>query len=442
VEPAHGVHGYRINYDQTGTMADNPKPLSQDDIDALIGEISGSAPGAAKADNGAPSPAAAALIGAAKDPSHVPTAIAQTPHGQGQDDAEQLLHQVQEVNEQPITTAPIAKAAHTTKSLSQNEIDALINQVQEAGERPSTGPQLKSTALTKSMSSPGAAAKTAQLTKSLRQEEIDSLINQVQEAGERPSTAPVNKGSSPLTKVSPTSAHDKGSRGIDQLLASVETQAQQKAQTQLTGSAAAQDVSGSGPLGQDDIDRLLSELGSAVPAKPGAAPRGTTGRTAKGTERAAAGPNNGPSSPPGTERGAKPVPTTSKTAVKTARAATAAIASAGPSAQTVALSAADLEALVTKQAGIESDHSEAPMIDQGDIDALVKQLANATGAPDTKRISDALAQHEGEIDKLLEKAADANATMDAVDVARSMTPAIGARRPRPWLPIDGGGRSA
>jgi hypothetical protein len=408
-------------------MADNPKPLSQDDIDSLIGEISGPAPGAAKADNSAPSAAAAALIGQAKDASHVPTAIGQTPHGQGQDEAEHLLNQVQEVNEQPITPAPIAKGAHTTKSLSQSEIDALINQVQDAGEKPTTGPQPKSTALTKSMSSQGAAVKTAQLTKSLRQEEIDSLINQVQDAGEKPSTAPVNKGSSPLTKVTPTAALDKGNRGIDRLLASVETQAQQKAQTQLAGSAAAQDVSGSGPLGQDDIDRLLAELGAAVPAKPGAAtPRGTTGRTVKGTERAANGPNTAPTTMPGSERGAKPIPTTSKTAVKTAKVATAATAAAGQAAQTVALSAADLEALVTKQAGIESDHSEAPMIDQGDIDALVKQLATATGAPDTKRISDALAQHEGEIDKLLEKAADANATMDAVEVTRS-TPANGAR---------------
>jgi hypothetical protein len=57
------------------------------------------------------------------------------------------------------------------------------------------------------------------------------------------------------------------------------------------------------------------------------------------------------------------------------------------------------------------------MIDQNDIDALVKQLANATGAPDTKRISDALAKHEGEIDKLLGQAGDAKVTMDAIPMA-------------------------
>jgi hypothetical protein len=76
---------------------------------------------------------------------------------------------------------------------------------------------------------------------------------------------------------------------------------------------------------------------------------------------------------------------------------------------------------VSKQAGIESDHSEAPMIDQGDIDALVKQLATATGAPDTKHISDALAQHGGEIDKLLEKAGEIRSTSDAMDMAHAPT---------------------
>jgi hypothetical protein len=86
-------------------------------------------------------------------------------------------------------------------------------------------------------------------------------------------------------------------------------------------------------------------------------------------------------------------------------------------APTLALSAEDIDALVDRQIGVTSDHQEAPMIDQSDIDALVKQLASATGAPDTKQISDALAKHEGEIDKLLEQAGDAKVTMDAIPTA-------------------------
>jgi hypothetical protein len=87
-------------------MPDQPKHLSQDDIDALIGDIAGPGPGAAKPDISAPSPAAAALAGQAKDPSHVPTAIAGTPHAQGQVDAEKLLKDVQSEHEQPTAAAP------------------------------------------------------------------------------------------------------------------------------------------------------------------------------------------------------------------------------------------------------------------------------------------------------------------------------------------------
>jgi hypothetical protein len=87
----------------------------------------------------------------------------------------------------------------------------------------------------------------------------------------------------------------------------------------------------------------------------------------------------------------------------------------------LSLSPEELDALVDKQVGTISNHQEAPMIDQSDIDALVKQLAIATGAPDTKRISDALAKHEGEIDKLLEHAGDPKATMDAIPGAPLLT---------------------
>jgi hypothetical protein len=445
-------------------MADEQKHLSQDDIDALIGDIAGPAPVGAKPDIASPSLAASSLIGQAKEPGHLPTAIAGTPHGQGQDEAERLLNKGQEPAQphavlppaaKPLhitkslgqaeidalinqvgqaaakgeTPRPLSKGTHVTKSLGQAEIDALINQVQDATDRPGTSPQPKSSALTKSVQSQTSSAKVAHVTKGLGQDEIDALINQVQDPGEKPSTDPVSKGSGPLTK-SPTqvnknapvadkgaTASDKANRGIDHLLASVESQAHQKAQNQITGSDG-RDISASGPLAQDDIDRLLAELGAATPSKD------TTGRTAKpSTERA-------PSRPATSNERAPNRPATSKTSapmVKPQSAPHAAPTTGVPAggAATVALSAADLEALVTKQSGIESDHSEAPMIDQGDIDALVKQLANATGAPDTKRISDALAQHEGEIDKLLEKAANANSTMDAVEITRSTPPSGG-----------------
>jgi tetratricopeptide (TPR) repeat protein len=99
----------------------------------------------------------------------------------------------------------------------------------------------------------------------------------------------------------------------------------------------------------------------------------------------------------------------------------------GPNAPTLALSPEDIDALVDRQVGVISDHQEAPMIDQSDIDALVKQLASATGAPDTKKISDALAKHEGEIDDLLGQAGDAKVTMDAIPMAALAASGSGAK---------------
>ena len=229
-------------------------------------------------------------------------------------------------------------------------------------------------------------APTAQATatasapgKTLDQDAIDALLNQP-----APSPAPA-VGSTKRTK----------RESISQMLDSVQEAANAKAQANSGENQ-------SGPLGQDDIDKLLADLGAKTTSKPGTSKHIASAVPSVPTTAVAVAAH---SQQPGT--------TTSNASAATIIAPMIETRPSGPG-PTLALSADDLDALVDRQVGVISEHGEAPMIDQGDIDALVKQLANATGAPNTQKISDALAKHEGEIDKLLEQAGNAKATMDAM----------------------------
>lgn len=238
--------------------------------------------------------------------------------------------------------------------------------------------------------------------KSLSQDDIDALINQV--SGGTSAPAPVPPTSAPAADPAATLAasqlnQDDISALIDQVakpataaVGNATKSGNQSKTIPKTGT-----VEKAGPLGQDDIDQLLAELGSSNPAKAGASTTSTTSRPS--------------------------VPTTS--AAHASDSQRQGTTSNGP---TLALSPDDLDALVDKQAGQTSNHREAPMIDQTDIDALVRQLANATGEPDTKKISEALAKHEGEIDQLLTTNPDPRMTVDAVDMpaARRGSTGIGA----------------
>lgn len=250
------------------------------------------------------------------------------------------------------------------KSLSQDDIDALIAQV-SGGTKPS--PPAAAPALTSATAVTGGLDKDA----------IDALINQSQPVS-RPQIKAVPAKASPAN-ANPVSVADKA-----------------------------------GALGQDDIDRLLSELSAASDGKTGVGSRTTLAATVATADIATARPSaaetlDAPA--PGSSALRPSVPTT--VAARASESQRQGTASNGPS---LALSLDDLDALMEKQVGVTSDHGEAPMIDQSDIDALIKQLANATGAPDTKRISEALARHEGEIDQLLTGNADPRATVDAVDM--------------------------
>jgi hypothetical protein len=85
---------------------------------------------------------------------------------------------------------------------------------------------------------------------------------------------------------------------------------------------------------------------------------------------------------------------------------------------TQALSPEEIDRIVAKQgAGDAASDSEAE-IAQSDIDALVKQLAQATGAPEAQEVADAIVGKAADIDRMQEEAAQPSPelTRDAVDV--------------------------
>jgi hypothetical protein len=322
-------------------MADDPKSLSQDDIDALIAQASGAPASPKPSQDATPRPPAPMAAGPL-----------------GQDDIDALIDQMQPPN----------SSAASTVSLDQDAIDALINQTTEASGPPMTGV-------------------------------FDQAVT-----GSTASKPPVGR---------------KEPGSISEMLESVQNAA--TAQVKRAGSAAP-DGDVAGPLGQDDIDRLLADLGANItpkavaPVQPNGAESPSVPTTAVAEAARSQRPGTTSSSGP-TAPAPVPAPAPLPVGVPT-----------NSNAPTLALSAEDLDALVDRQVGVTSDHGEAPMIDQSDIDALVKQLANATGAPDTKRISDALAKHEGEIDKLLEQAGDPKVTLDAIPMAQLQNASSGAGR--------------
>lgn len=322
--------------------ANESQALSQDDIDSLLAEMSGGAP--------APSAPAAAVVAAVAASASADAAAAQPP--------------VTGVSKaRPSATGIIAKGG----PLSQDDIDALVAATAEQAASPKPP--------TVTVRPPTAAQAAPPVT----------------------GRAGVPPGAVPTTRRA-TKRADKPGTDIERLLSSVENSAQSKAKSSMDAMPGLQPGV---PLDQDDIDKLLAELGASAATTP--PPMAAAGPgTAAGTKGAVK---------TGTKVGTKPV-------TKSQSAAGAPPAAAQP---TLALSSEDLDALMNKHAAGGDTEAGMAMIDQTDIDALVKQLATATGDPDQEKISDALAKHGDEIDKLLEKATDDRVTMDAVEDSKDIT---------------------
>ena len=212
----------------------------------------------------------------------------------------------------------------------------------------------------------------------LGQDDIDAMIAQMAGGGPVQAVAPA-----PPAAKSETSG-PLGQDDIDAMLAQMEAAAPAAPAAPVKASKPPAAVeSAQGPLDQNSIDTLLAQLGANTEAKVGAAPK-------------AAGP------------GAPPL--------------------ASKAAADLSLTTEDLQSLVAKHEGQAGNPASDTMIAQADIDALVQQLAMATGgeagAPN-EALGEALAKHEAAIDRLLGDAQ--NAAVDPTDVI----PGVGSKPKAP-----------
>jgi hypothetical protein len=343
---------------------------------------------------------------------------------------------VTKANEKPAQSAPPAGP------LDQSAIDALLAEVQGSPgstSKPGTGKGSK----------PAESSVKKQPTEPMDQSAIDALFAQAAGTPGSTSKSGTGKSNKPAENSAKKSDDSSAAGPMDQ--SAIDALFAQTAGTpgstskpgtgKNTPPAAAPSVSAAsashkletgtntgpgvdeGPLGQDDIDKLLAALGGSSEKS---VPASAENPSVPTTSVAEAARSQTPGTTSSASHDAKSI--NEQATIITDPNATVIAPPAGTDA-TLSLSPDDLDALVERQVGTVSDHQEAPMIDQADIDALVKQLAQATGAPDTKRISDALAQHEGEIDKLLEQAGGgAKVTLDAVPVSALNSASTGTNR--------------
>jgi len=337
-------------------MADGS--LGQDDIDKLLSDL------------GADSPAA--------PPAKPPTAAASKP-----------------------PTAVVAKSAASTKppedgALDQDAIDALIAQASEVAESPkpetaketATAGHLDQTEIDKLLAELDPHTRKSKVASSasaqLSQNDIERLLSELDvpaggsNSNVMPATTAGAKAPAPSAPAAPAAAP---------VAAPVAAAAAPPAK------AASGEVP-DGPLSQEDIDKMLSQLGASTPSLG-----------ASKTSAAPPAPVTAADGPAKTGRTIPPAPEP---------------VAAKPADVTQALSPEEIDAIVAKQGSdaLPGTESEA-VIAQSDIDALVKQLAQATGAPEAQEVADAIAGKAADIDRLQEggqQAGGPDLTRDAVDV--------------------------
>jgi hypothetical protein len=394
------------------------KPMSQEDIDALLAGLGGDTPAA-------PAPEAAAGS---------PHAAPGTPAGGGGDlmiGQGELDALMAGFSDEPQTVDAMASGGPGAPPLAapgpvdQNELDALLDQM-EADD---------SAASAAAAAVPPPAAPAAP-SGPLGQDDIDQILANL-DSGAAPAPAAVAPDA-PL-----------GQDGIDALLAGLDGGGDNR----QPAAAAAPAAADSGSLGQDGIDALLAGLsggGAAAPGKqskpaaPAVPPGASLGQD--GIDALLAGlssTGSGSGTRPGGASKAKssavtlemPVGKLGQDDIDSLLNALGAEqvsvgadkkAPAPPSGSlsraTLALSTEDLSSLVNKHTQNGPGDAGEGMIDQQDIDALVKQLGAATGSQEAPppTMSQELAKHDAAIDQLLGEAKPGpgsnGATMDAIDM--------------------------
>lgn len=347
--------------------------LGQDDIDRMLAELGADGGKPSEPVAAAPAKPAPAPVPAAAAPAAPAVAAAPAPVSDGaldQDAIDALIAQTAEaVAEKPKTTVVTQSGAGG--HLDQNDIDKLLAELD---------PQTRKV----KVADAGMPSASASASGHLDQNDIDRLLNELDVT-----TGSASQGSRPATATAASAT--SASKPVVAAAQAAPVPAPAAAPTAAATAQATAAAKPEGPLSQDDIDKLLSELG---------APSTSVG--AKKTEEAA---------PPAAPRSTRTVPPAPDPVAQEA---------GKPSEVTQSLSAEEIDQIVAKQGGDAPPGSESEaLIAQSDIDALVKQLAQATGAPEAQEVVDAIAGKAADIDRLQAEAAQPmspDMTRDAVDV--------------------------
>ncbi len=365
-------------------MADGS--LGQDDIDKLLSDLGASEPTPAEPTPAKPPTARIAAEPAAKPPTartsaqappaKPPTARTPAPAASDgmldQDAIDALIAQTAEVVAAPLK--PAAMSSTAGGHLDQSEIDKLLADLD---------PQ--------SRKSTAASSASAHLD----QKDIDRLLNELDVTSE------AGSGSEVLPATGKLSATPAPAPAVQPSAPTPAVSVPAVAASQAAAAPAAPE----GPLSQDAIDKMLAELG-AVSSSIGAA------KIAPAADTIAA-------SSPATATAATEVTARPMRKVPPAPEPVAAAPSKAADA-TQALSADEIDAIVAKQgANGPPGHESEAVIAQSDIDALVKQLAQATGSPEAQEVAQAIAGKAADIDRIQAEAGAPQGpehTRDAVDV--------------------------
>ena len=353
--------------------------MSQEEIDAMLAGLSDE-PAAVSPKTGPP---------AESPPKPPKPAAPPAPMMVDQDELDRLMDDLQAGGASEVESAVAAAAAAAPSGpLGQNDIDAILAALN------SPAPEVVQAPAEGTSDSP------------LGQGDIDALLASM--AGEsaaapkevsKPATAPVNNPQ-------PSGDDPLGQGDIDALLRSLETASAPEVMPEAPVAAVVKEMP-AGKLGQDDIDSLLNNLGA---------------------EQISVGAKKiGEASKSGLSKTSLSKISLSKTSLSKV------------SRGSLALTSEDLTALVSKHAAPAPAGGEAEgMIDQEDIDALVKQLGAVNGpgdpAPGGKpSMTEELAKHDAAIDELLggQKPSANAVTMDAIDVRGMDRPPSTSNNGRP-----------
>ncbi|TVR13255.1 MAG: hypothetical protein EA401_07180 [Planctomycetota bacterium] len=331
-------------------MAEEPRAMTQEEIDALFASLSGSQPSVPKV-TPVDKPSADAAkdeAPAEQDPKPSPDgsdsqpAAAEEGGDMGQDDIDALVSQMQGEDAPAEEEAP-AEGAAEGGDMGQDDIDALVAEMQGDD----------------ADGNDDAAAPAADDGASLGQDDIDALLQEMN-GDDEPAA---DEGAS------------LGQDDIDALLAELNddpseqpaTQGDSQASGSATSVSKPSESGDDGSLGQDDIDALLAEMAGGDVA-----------------------PVSDSISRSDSDSASRPV---------TQRAATD-------------LSQEEIDSLVNKHSNDRDDSEE--LISQDDIDLLVRQMSEATGSSDSEHLTAMVNRRENDIEALLNEASEHADMDDAV----------------------------